>query len=414
MVSIKPFKGYRYAAGDISKLICPPYDVISEEHQRRLLELSPFNFVRLILGDDPQVEECRRDFQRIRLLFETWIRDGVMREEEKASIYVYSQVFDVGGEARRRTGIIPLVRLEDFREKHIYPHEKVISRHVEDRYALMEATKANFGMVFGIYADPDRSVDSLAEEVLGGKPLSSCTMDDVVHELWRMEDANVIERLRGEMADKKVYIADGHHRYTTALRYRDAHPEREDAKYVMMTLVNMYNEGLVIFPTHRLVRRGLHDTKRILAGIEDRFHIEPSSPEEMIARIRGKKFSYGFTCEGDAYVIRLRDPKALDAIPGRSEALKHLDVTVLHEMILKPIFGIDTEDANIEEKLTYVKGLPGTTAQRSTEDHAFGFFMNAVDMDEIVRVAGDHEVMPQKSTFFHPKVYSGLVVHRLS
>jgi uncharacterized protein (DUF1015 family) len=306
------------------------------------------------------------------------------------------------------------VELEAFREKHIYPHEKVISKHVEDRYGLMEATQANFGMVFGIYADSDRSVDRRVDAVLAPKPLSSCTMDNVVHELWRIEDEEVIANLRAEMAEKQVYIADGHHRYTTALRYRDEHPERKSAKYVMMILVNMHNEGLVIFPTHRLVRRGSFDTEKILKGIEDRFHVEPSSRNEVMERIRGKKFCYGFTCHGDTYVIRLKDHNALDAMPGRSEALKHLDVTVLHEMILKPIFGIDTEDADIEEKLTYVKGLPGAMTQRSTEDHTFGFFMNAVDMDEIVRVAGDHEVMPQKSTFFHPKMYSGLVVHRLS
>jgi uncharacterized protein (DUF1015 family) len=414
MVAIKPFKGYRYDVEDISKVICPPYDVISKDHQKTLLELSPHNFVRLILGDDPEVEECKRDVSRITRLFEEWIDEGVLHKEERDSIYVYSQTFDAEGEPKRRTGIIPSVTLEEFREKNIYPHEKVMSKHVEDRYALMEATQANFGMVFGIYADPAREVDRLVDEILHDKPISSCTMDEVLHELWKIDDEALIERLRREMEAKQVYIADGHHRYTTALRYRNAHPEREEAKYVVMTLVNMYNEGLVIFPTHRLVKRARHDVKRILKGIEENFHIEPTTRAQMMDRIHGKKFSYGFYCDGDYYVIRLRKGRALDTIlPSPSEALRQLDVTVLHEMILKPIFQIDTEDEDIQEKITYMKSLPAAMTKLSTDEYAFGFFLNAVNMDEIVRVASDNEVMPQKSTFFYPKVYSGLVVHRL-
>jgi uncharacterized protein (DUF1015 family) len=413
MVAIKPFKGYRYDTRDLSKLISPPYDVISRDHQQSLLELSPHNFVRLILGDDPAVEEGKRDVAQITRLFHTWIDEGILRREERDSIYVYSQVFEAEGEKKRRTGIVPLVQIEDFREKHIYPHEKVISKHVEDRCILMEATQANFGLIFGIYADPTQEVDRLLAEVLRSDPLSSCTMDAVRHELWRIDDEALIERLQQEMEEKSVYIADGHHRYTTALRYRNAHPERESAKYVMMALVNMYNEGLVIFPTHRLVKGDHHDPKRILERIEDTFHVEPSTRDQMMERIHGQKFCYGFFCDGDFYVIRLRDPRALDSISTPSEALRELDVSVLHETILKSLLHIDTEDQDIQEKITYMKSLPAAMAKLATGEYPFGFFLNAVNMEEIVRVARDNEVMPQKSTFFYPKVYSGLVVSRL-
>lgn len=413
MVAIRPFRGYRYDIEDISKVICPPYDVIGKDHQRRLLELSPNNFVRLILGDDPEVEECRRDLNRINGLLQAWVADGVLRKEERESLYVYAQTFEAEGEPRRRTGIIPLVTLEAFREKHIYPHEKVIAKHVEDRYALMEATQANLGLVFGVYGDRARRVDRMVEEALDPKPISSCTMDDVLHELWKIDDPALIKRLQAEMEEKQVYIADGHHRYTTALRYRNAHPDRESAKYVMMTLVNMYNEGLVIFPTHRLVKRARKDPSGVLKEIAHRFSIEPSTPDQMMESIREKKFSYGFYCDGNYYVIRLRNGRALDTIPGSSEALRQLDVTVLHEMILKPILGIDTEDEDLQERITYVKGLPAAVTKLSEDDYAYGFFLNAVGVEEIVRVAADCEVMPQKSTFFYPKVYSGLVVHRL-
>ena len=307
MVAIKPFKGYRYDVDDLSRVISPPYDVIARDHQKDLVELSPHNFVRLILGDDPDAEECRRDLTRIRRLFQAWIDEGVLRQEDKESIYVYSQVFDVQGEPKRRTGIIPLVELEGFREKHIYPHEKVMSKHVEDRYALLEATEANFGMVFGIYADPAKEVDRLLDEVLHTQPVASGTMDDVLHEVWKIDDDGLIGHLQREMEEKHVFIADGHHRYTTALRYRDAHPERDGARYLMMALVNMYNEGLVILPTHRLIRRDNHDPKMILHRIEDTFHVEPVPRDQMLEKIHGEKFAYGFFCDGDDYVIRLKD-----------------------------------------------------------------------------------------------------------
>ena len=413
MVAIKPFKGYRYGVDDLSKVISPPYDVITRDHQKDLVELSPHNFVRLILGDDPDAEECRRDLNRISRLFQAWIDEGILLQEDKACIYVYSQVFDVQGEPKRRTGIIPLVELEGFREKHIYPHEKVISKHVEDRYALLEATEANFGMVFGIYADPAKEVDRLLDEVLHTQPVASGTMDDVLHELWKIDDDGLIGRLQRKMEGKHVFIADGHHRYTTALRYRDAHPERDGARYLMMALVNMYNEGLVILPTHRLIRRDNHDPKTILHRIEDTFHVEPVPRDRMLEKIHGEKFSYGFCCDGDDYVIRLEDRQALDSIATQSAALRQLDVTVLHELILKPLFHIDTEDENIQEKIAYIKTLPAAMAKLSEGEYAFGFFQNAVNVEEIVHVARDNEVMPQKSTFFYPKAYSGLVTQRL-
>ncbi len=413
MVAIKPFKGFRYSEKDLSLLISPPYDVIARDHQKALLDLSPHNFVRLILGEDPDVEECKRDLNRIRGLFNGWIEEGVLRQEDRESIYVYSQVFHVEGEQKRRTGIIPLVELEDFREKHIYPHEKVMKKHVEDRYAVLEATEANFGLVFGIYADAAREVDSLLDDVLRTEPMATGTMDDVLHELRKVDDPGMISQLQEHMQEKHVYIADGHHRYTTALRYRDAHEDREGAKYLMMALVNMYNEGLVILPTHRLVKREDHDPRQILDRIRERFHVEAVPRDRMMESIDGEKFSFGFHCSGDDYVIRLKDSEALDSIATPSTALKQLDVTVLHEMILKPLFGIDTEDPSLQDRIAYMKCLASAMEKLSDGEYGFGFFLNAVKMDEIVSVAKDHEVMPQKSTFFFPKVYSGLVTQRL-
>jgi uncharacterized protein (DUF1015 family) len=413
MVAIKPFNGYRYDVEDISKVISPPYDVISKEKQKRLLEDSPYNFVRLILGNDPYVEECRRDLEMISGLLNEWIEKGILRQEDKESLYVYSQVFSVGGDQKRRTGLIALVKLENFGEKHIYPHEKVIPKHVEDRLLLMEATQANLGLIFGIYPDPSRETDRLLDEVSSDEPLFTCTLDDVLHELWKIDDDAFIGNLQKEMADKQVYIADGHHRYTTALRYRDAHPDQQSAKYVMMALVNMYNEGLTILPTHRLVRKGNHDTTTILEGIGNSFQTEPTTQDQMMEGIKGKRYAYGLYADGDFHILRLKDRRTVESLPAVSEALKQLDVTVLHELILKPLLDIDTEALDIQDKITYAKSTDAAMANLATGDYSFGFFLNAVNMEEIVRVATAHEAMPQKSTFFYPKVYSGLVTYLL-
>lgn len=413
MVAIKPFRGYRYPGEDLSRLISPPYDVISRTHQQELLALSPHNVVRLILGDDPNAEDCERDVDKIRKLFRAWIAEGILQREDRESIYVYCQTFETEGPTKRRTGIVPLVELEGFREKHIYPHEKVISKHVEDRYALLEAAEAHFGLIFGIYEDPERKVDRILREIVDTRPLASATMDDVLHELRRVDDPDRIKFLQREMSDKNVYIADGHHRYTTALRYRNAHPERESAQHVVMVLVNMYDEGLVILPTHRLIRRDDQDPRVVLKQIGETFHVEPVRQDEMLERIEGEKFSYGFWCDGEDYVIRLKDRRVLDSLVTPSEALRQLDVTALHELILKPLFRIDTDDPNIQDRIAYVRSLPAALDRLSEGEYAFGFFLNAVTMGEIVLIAGDNQVMPQKSTFFYPKAYSGLVVQRL-
>jgi uncharacterized protein (DUF1015 family) len=414
MVEIKPFKGYRYDVEDLSAVTSPPYDVISREKQRRLLDLSPYNFVRLILGDDPGVEECRRDLNGITGCFNDWIEKGVLKQDRRASVYVYSQVFATNEGQARRTGFVSLARLEDFGGKNIYPHEKTMPKHVQDRYLLMEATKANLGMVFGVFADETGTVDNILKEVMKGSPDGSFRLDNILHELWRVDEEGLIRKLQDLMLDKNVYIADGHHRYTTALRFRDAHPEMDAAQYVMMDLVNMYDEGLVIFPTHRLVLNNNQDPQKVLREIQALFHVAPTTMERMMADIRSRKFTYGFYCEGSYHILTLKDPTSLDRLDRISPALRALDVTVLHEMILKPILGIDTEDPDLQEKINYVKGTDSALRRLSTKNYPFGFFLNAVNVDEIVGVAKENEVMPQKSTFFYPKVYSGLVLHKLT
>ncbi len=413
MVEIKPFKGYRYDLVDLSPVISPPYDVIDRKAHEALLERSPHNFVRLILGDDPGAEDGLRDVAAVGRRLDDWIERGVLRQDPEPSLYVYSQVFTVDGGERRRTGLITLVRLEGFGERHIFPHEKVIPRHVEDRYLLMEATGANLGLIFGLYADPSRRLDRLLGEIMKAPPTSRSDTGDVLHELWRTADPGLIRQIQGMMAAREVYLADGHHRYTTALRYRDAHPERPGAAYVMMDLVNLYDEGLVILPTHRLIAHGDYDAAVVREKIEEHYRVKSCPMERVPEEIRNRKFTYGFYCEGRSYVIGLKDPRILDTIRTRSEALKRLDVTVLQETIFRPVFGIHPDDPEIQKKITYVKGTQAALERLATEAYPFGFFVNAVTVEEIVRVARDHEVMPQKSSFFHPKVYSGLVVHKI-
>ena len=413
MAEIGPFRGYRYTLGEMDRLLSPPYDVISRDRQRELLAASPYNVVRTILGEDPEVAESERDFQGMADTLAAWCDQGILRQDDREALYVHAQDFRFEGTRIRRTGFISAVRLESFGEGRIYPHEKVMPKHVEDRYRLMETARANLGLIFGIYADESRSVDGVLERVMEREALFTADLDDVRHALWLLDDPEEVRTVVEAMRDQRIYIADGHHRYTTALRFRDAHPEMEEAKHVMMCLVNMYNEGLVIFPVHRLVREASIGAPEALRRIRERFDCEEIPGDALSGAVDGQRHTFGLWADGAFYRLRLRDPKDLEAIRTPSQALRRMDVMVLHELILKPILGIDTEDPEIQKKILFVKGTRAALDELATGAYPYGFFLNAVSVDDMIRVSHEHAIMPQKATFFYPKVYSGLVVRRL-
>ena len=276
MAEIRPFKALRFdteKAGNISELVCPPYDIISEEQRQQYIAKNPHNIIRLELpkGDDPYGEASR--------VLDDWLEKGILRQDEKEAVYIYEEEFTVNGETKKFKGCIVRVKLEEFSKGIVLPHEETLSKAKEDRFNLMKATNCNFSQIYSLYMDEQHEITSRLDKLSSGAPVNELTdSDNVTHRLWTATDKDEIDAVCKAFADKKLYIADGHHRYETALNYRNYCRENnigdENRDYVMMMLVDMEHPGLVVLPTHRLVRDlPSFDKEKLLKGCEEYFDI---------------------------------------------------------------------------------------------------------------------------------------------
>lgn len=425
MAEIRPFRALRFSerAGDAAQLICPPYDIISEEQRRAYLARNPHNIVRLELprdGADPyaQAGEALRE----------WKRDGILSRDGEPALYVYEIIFTADGQPRRVAGIIGQVKLEEFSKGVILPHEETLSKAKADRFRLMEATRSNFSCIYALYNDdtPEGRLD------LGGLAAKGALLNDVTdgdglrHRLWAVTDPAATAEVGRRMAETKLYIADGHHRYETALAYRDARRAegaREGAPwdYVMMMMVEMSHPGLVVFPTHRLVRElPSFDAAALLDACAPWFDIArgltPAAAADWLraAYDAGRHAFVFYAGGGNAALLTLRDASVMDELlPGLSPASRSLDVTVLHALILERLLGIDRENLANQRSLAYTRD-PGE-AYRGVDSGEFqcAFLLNPTRVSEIRDVAAAGEKMPQKSTYFYPKLITGLVMNEL-
>lgn len=422
MAQIKAFRALRYdteQAGDIETLVCPPYDIISGAERAALLEKNPRNMVRLELptGEDPYAEAGR--------LLREWRASGVLKKDMDEGVYIYEEEFldQVDhGEVKKLRGMICRVRLEDFAAGVVLPHEETLSKAKEDRFRLMEATSCNFSQVYSLYQDPRhvtrQRLDNLAQTC---PPRYDFSDGLVTHRLWVVNDPVAIEALRKDFSDRRLYIADGHHRYETALRYRDTRPVPfSGAESVMMMLVDMEDDGLVVFPTHRLVS-GLSgfDSAALLAACGAWFEIAAQPDRAGLEHVleeqyREGKHTFGFFDGTAFYALTLRDVSVMDeALPGRSEAYRRLDVSILHSLVLGRVLGIDQENMAAQKNLAYTRS--GEEAERAvlSGESQCCFFLNPTRVEEIGAVAAAGEKMPQKSTYFYPKLITGLVMNEL-
>jgi uncharacterized protein (DUF1015 family) len=449
MVKIVPFQGFRYAidkVGDYRLIISPPYDVINKEMQRELHEGSQYNVAHLIKGEKYKTDDQDdNEYTRASKLLDSWIESGVMVKEENPSIYVLAQDFEVAGEKMRRSGFIALIELEKMCDRTgsagvcngVHQHEETLPKDIEDRLNCLSATKANFGLIFSIYSDETKTIDSIMEDKMKEPPLMEVKGNaDIIHRLWAMDSEDYIKRIQDVMEEKYIIIADGHHRYKTALRYSQEHSDSDSAQYRMLAFVNTLNKGLVILPTHRLIQRveGF-DSKKLLSSLSEDFDIEAFEfqDEDEDARsnmfrklnehfIQGKH-ALGLYCkDGHYYSMVLRNENVMDGLSDHSHAWKRLDVTILHKIILENRLGLDKEkvaSGSIEggSYVEYVKAI-GDAVQESVDKvnnsgYQAVFFMNPTKVKEVEEIATNHETMPQKSTFFYPKVYTGFVINRL-
>jgi uncharacterized protein (DUF1015 family) len=432
-MEIKSFKGYRYnndKVGSAADCVAPPYDVINAEQQERLYQKSPYNIVRITKGKTEEFDgDGNNVYSRAAGYFDSWLESGALKQDAEKSIYAYVQEFEAAGKSYTRSGFIALGKLAQFGQG-VRPHEKTLDGPKADRLNLMRATEAQFGQIFMLYDDPEHIADAIIAQAAQNPPLLSFVDDEnVAHSLYGINDETNITDIAAMMADKEAVIADGHHRYETSLNYFNE-TGRPEAAFRMMTFVNMHNEGLVILPTHRLVGN-LADfdpetlRENLSADFEVTFYGKDKNKDKAVMFKDLKKdfdksrISFGIYDNSGCFSrASLKSLESIAHAAGEmSEASQKLDVTVLHKMILEGILGINEQALASESNLEYIKDI-GDAIDRSTalvdsgEKQAV-FFMNPTRIEQVREVAAAGEKMPQKSTFFYPKIFTGLVINKL-
>lgn len=437
-MEVRPFKAFRFDArvvGDVGSCIAPPYDVISPEEQERLYLKSKYNIVRIIRGKTlPSDNGQDNQYTRAAKYLNEWIAAGALKEDDGEAIYGYVQDFDVGGNWFHRLTFIAEARLEEF-GRTVRPHEQILTEPLIDRLNLKKATAARFGLVFMLYEDPKNIADDIIEKAAQGSPLIDFVDDqNVRHRLYAITAGPDIHAITSMMAEKSCIIADGHHRYTTGLNY-SRQSENPAAKYQMLAFTNTCHEGLVVLATHRLAYNltDFHMTALIeslgrdFEIVEFAFDDGPGSKEQaeqkMLAQMKhehaGDHTAFGIYGVGRAfYTAILKEKKIMDSVvPEMSQAWRELDVSILHKLILEKLLGIDDEKLARGENLAYVKDTPNAISRSIAEVDAgkkqVAFFMNPVKMRQLKLVTDAGERMPQKSTYFYPKMYTGLTIEKL-
>ncbi|MCL2754204.1 MAG: DUF1015 domain-containing protein [Oscillospiraceae bacterium] len=432
MAVIKPFRGTRYTekAGELAQLCCPPYDIISEEGRKELLSTNEHNIIRLELPrsyKDGAENEDMASYTEAGETLRNWVASGIMQDDADENIYVYEFSWEHEEQGstsiREVKGFVALVQLAEFSEGIVLPHEETLSKAKTDRFNLMTATKANFSQVYSLYSDAKGELQGVLESATQAPP-TSCFTDEggVTHKLWAVSDAAVCEQIAELMADKQVFIADGHHRYETALKYskENADGASGTSGYIPMMLVSMDNPALLVLPTHRLVR-DLPDFSgaELVEKCREFFYVKESLSREDALEKLGEAYDKGLHAfalyMNRSYTLLILKEKAMleRLLPDMHESLRCLDVTVLHSLVLERILGIDKANMAAQVNLTYVKLAQEAIAAVDSGAANCAFLMNATRVGEIRDTALNGLKMPQKSTYFYPKLTTGLVINRI-
>ena len=404
MARIFPFQPYRYSAkaGPVARLVTQPYDKISPGMQARYLSLSPYNLVRIILGErKPSDSDVDNPYTRAAGLLKDWIGSGILEHESEPSVYAYFQKFTApdSGQAMERKGFIGVGAVEDYAAGVVHRHEQTLSGPKKDRMELLRHTHAHFGQIFMLYPDPELAIDRILDQAATEKPVTAVEDEyGVTHRLWKISEPAVIARIQALMADKKLLIADGHHRYETALAFRNGNPGLKDAEKVMMTFVNMHSPGLEILATHR-----------VLSGISTA--LVDKIPVRRLSSIDELKQVFG-TPAPDKIRIGLALGTGDVSVYERGRKPGELDIQVLHEELLGAALGISDEAVREQKHIEYVRGLDAAYA-KVREGERIAFLLEPVTVGQVADVAFSGGVMPQKSTDFYPKLLSGLTIYKL-
>jgi uncharacterized protein (DUF1015 family) len=407
MPDLRAFQGIRYSsASDLANLVCPPYDVIPDPEQRRLHELSPYNAIHLELAD----KNVEGGYGGVREAFELWLRDGILQEDAAESYYIYRQDFtDGGGRRRRVAGVIGALVLEPFGDNSgVLPHERTMAGPKEDRLALLRACPVNFSPIYAIYrgrGDLAPYLDALEHRPPVARVVGS---EDILHRLWKIEAPGEREMLRGALKPGPLVIADGHHRYETALAFQQESPDLADANSIMCFCVDADAEDLVVLPYHRLIRADV-DAAELKERATELFSARALGGKEAMALMQESSADHVFVIvygEG-ALLVELSDAQVARRLGRRAEAWRRLSVVALHEVVLPQLFPNGVEELRFTRDPGEVGELVGTA------DWTAGILVTAVAPQQIVDVAASGERMPQKASYFWPKAITGLVFHSL-
>lgn len=442
MARIFPFRALRYNPSMVrlQDVITQPYDKITPAMQQAYYQRSPYNLVRIILGL-PELfdgDGAQDVYRRAARDFAAWRHDGILAQDGEPCVFDYSQTFaspDSQSSCERR-GFIALGELCDYSDNVVFRHEQTLSRPKSDRLNLLRATRANFGQIFMLYSDPGFSAERLLFDSTAAPDIEVTDEYEVVHRVWRISDSGTINLLTTALEDKKLIIADGHHRYETALQYAREHaphqapspaernlgsapqPAYPEAA-AMMTFVNMDRDGLVILPTHRVVY-GLKSFSLagFIARVQPYFRVEPlaiEDPHELNSRLRttGNETAFiAVTFEGK-YLLTADNDAVSTALGGISVRQRNLDVVQLHALLLEKVLGLTPEAISQQTNVRYLRDAAEAIEQVARNEANIAFLMKPVTLDELREVAFAGEVMPQKSTDFYPKLLSGLTIYAL-
>ncbi|OGX07611.1 MAG: hypothetical protein A2Y06_07155 [Omnitrophica WOR_2 bacterium GWA2_37_7] len=421
MSNIKPFKAVHYnleKIEDISKVVCPPYDVISEEEQDILHDLSPYNFTHIDLGKDQEGDNDKNNkYTRAKDIFAAWLKEGVMVQDEKEGLYFYKQEYKIQGQKHSRTGFICLMNLQNEEDSKVYPHEKTHAAAVDDRLALYCSLNSALSSIFVCYSDNHRKVEKIFNKhILTTKPMFQVEDNDKVkHTMWRFNDPELIEVIDQSLSGQQLFIADGHHRYKVATEYRKMQMAKksevsddEPFNYVMTYFTNIDSKDLQIFPMHRIIKQMPGD----LGFLEKFFRIDKVKNKGelliLLAKAGRNEHAFGMYSAEGIRLLRLKNKSLIDEMvkEGSSE-YKNLDATILKHFIFDQI-GVKSK------AIVYTKDLGVVTDMVDNGEAAVGFVMNAVKISQLKAIALNGEKMPPKTTYFYPKVLSGLTVYKLN
>jgi len=436
MAEIQAFRAYRYDLGQVGALqdvVAPPYDVIDADLQQALYDRNPYNVIRLILNKEEAGDnETSNRYTRASRFLRDWQRDGALRQDSARGLYVYQQDFEIDGSSYTRLGFLARVRLEPFGQGRIFPHEETLAGPKADRLNLFRATGMNLSPIFGLYPDDGNEVRPILDAaVRNSQPLEATDHLGVTHRFWPVTDQQLVSRLTGLMGPKPIFIADGHHRYETGLKYLEERRAARDpqaiqpagaANYILMMLVSMSDAGLVILPTHRLISNiPSISSERLKDLLKKHFEMEEVGHDAEGARHASNLLEadrsqnvlgFGTVADGVWQVGRfIGDPEVMEQLAAdHSLEWRTLAVSLLHVLVLGQLMG---PQLGSQPGLRYVHLLEEVQEATGAKSCQVAVLVPPVAMRHVELIAGNREKMPPKSTYFYPKLLSGLVFNPL-